>query len=342
MLNVKVENTWNQWHPIALVDSEPGVTHQLTMSLLYQTDITFSSQIVYNGVSASLSYSKTTTWQQDDLTPTTASNGQVKTRLSEFHHVYQSGDLYELTFVWNGDGYSPYWQYKGPFAREYVSDWYTVSRTEYDYAYQISETRAIYKGEWDAHHYTEDLTMISGGSYTGSLGFFVGKPDIFGAGAKIQFTTTHVVKVMHRVDWYPPTSSSRLKFYAGNLFDINLYEYSTIGGGRGGGCPYVSEWNGNNYSLDNNLLPQSEIYGNDCDWVDRYVLNQEPRILNGTRNLMLSEFENERTQIDRVQLLAVAHDAASHIAVDPNGNIMSYGTPIAAQTAMTSDGRDVL
>lgn len=41
----------------------------------------------------------------------------------------------------------------------------------------------------------------------------------------------------------------------------------------GGGCPYLSAWNGSGYVLDNNLLPASET-GNGTDTRDYYLLQQ--------------------------------------------------------------------
>jgi len=75
----------------------------------------------------------------------------------------------------------------------------------------------------------------------------------------------------------------------------------------GGGCPYVSTWNGTDYVLDNNLIPAAE-HSNGTDVTDYYVLQrmlaQRP---DGSYSLSLSEFEKEHDFFDHVQLIAVSH-----------------------------------
>lgn len=338
-LHITHEETMNLWHPIALVDSELGSTHKLWLSYLDGQTLEVGSEVMAMGIAGTYQYFKTITYEVTDLTPTTASNGENKLRWSEFKHVYQSGDVYTKVY-WNE--YSYWWVYSGEFSREFISKWYTASEWVKDYNYEILEAREIYRGEWRSGT-TKDLKIADTAEYTGGLGFEVGKKDVWGASAKIQFTCTHTVEAMHRISWAPPSPTVYLKLYGGNLFDVNTYSYDSDsgGGGGGGGCPFVSTWDGSQYLLDNNILFQSELYGSETDWIDRYVLSNDPALADGYHHLMISEFENEHSFIDRATLLAVAHSPSSRIAIDPNGQIMSYRSPASAIGATCDDGTDL-
>ena len=91
------------------------------------------------------------------------------------------------------------------------------------------------------------------------------------------------------------------------------------------GCPYISSWNGDHYILDNNVLQLSEHDGNKGMMVtDFYKLNVAPKLTENEYMLELSEFEEERSTIDQVKLLAIDHDQNTDIAVLPDGKIIEY------------------
>ena len=115
------------------------------------------------------------------------------------------------------------------------------------------------------------------------------------------------------------------------------YEYTTSGGG---GCPYVSAWNGLNYVLDNNLMPSSESTASDA--TDYYLL-QQPLVPNyeGLHSLLLSEFEEEQSFFDRVQLLAVDHPSNVSVAVSPMGEILTYINPSSPASAIDDNNQNV-
>jgi hypothetical protein len=116
------------------------------------------------------------------------------------------------------------------------------------------------------------------------------------------------------------------------------YEYTTSGGG--GGCPYVSVWNDMQYLLDNNVMPSSESTTGDV--VDYYLL-QQPLVTNeeGLYSLLLSEFEEEHSFFDKVQLLAVDHSSNVSVAVSPSGEILTYTNPHPPVSAITNEKKDV-
>jgi len=116
------------------------------------------------------------------------------------------------------------------------------------------------------------------------------------------------------------------------------YEYTS--GGGGGVCPYVSVWNGRQYVLDNNLMPSSE--NSTGDVIDHYML-QQPLVSNeeGLYSLLLSEFEEEHSFFDHVQLLGADHPSNSSVAVSPYGEILTYTDPHPPKSAITDEQKNV-
>jgi len=114
------------------------------------------------------------------------------------------------------------------------------------------------------------------------------------------------------------------------------YEYTTTGGG----CPYVSAWNGWKYILDNNLMPNSESSARDV--VDYYLL-QQPLVPDGEGScrLLLSEFEGEHDFFEQVQFLAVDRPSNVSVAVSPYGEILTYTNPHPPVSAITNEHENV-
>jgi hypothetical protein len=114
----------------------------------------------------------------------------------------------------------------------------------------------------------------------------------------------------------------------------------------GGGCPYVGVWNGQGYTLDNNLLPSSEIHpGSDVDdyyrleqslvpyhvgqWLSEYVLN-------------IVEFEKEHSYLDQAVLMAVDHAPCTIVAVTAKGEMLTYTQPFPPFSCVDDMGEDRL
>jgi len=110
----------------------------------------------------------------------------------------------------------------------------------------------------------------------------------------------------------------------------------------GGGCPYVYTWAGQQYVMDNNLLPASEM-SNGVDVEDRYMLEQ-PLFPShqGTAfslySLQIREFEHEHDFIDQVKVVALDHASDVKIAVTPKGEILTYRQPLAPLSCIDNDG----
>ncbi|MEM4308381.1 MAG: PKD domain-containing protein [Thermoplasmata archaeon] len=106
-----------------------------------------------------------------------------------------------------------------------------------------------------------------------------------------------------------------------------------------GGCPYISTFDGNDFNLDNNLLPQSETpFREDVDVTDYYLLQTQPLLSNNTYQLKLSEMENAHSLIDKFQVYAVDHHSNIKIGLTTNGEIRSYIAPEPPLSAMDNYG----
>jgi hypothetical protein len=113
----------------------------------------------------------------------------------------------------------------------------------------------------------------------------------------------------------------------------------------GGGCPYVYAFDGTGYREDNTILARvpGERGGDaDADVVDRYVLQQPLAVRDGTVRLEIREFENERSYIDRVELVAVDHPAGTEVVVMDDGNLTAQREWVVPLAARTKNGGDVL
>ncbi len=113
------------------------------------------------------------------------------------------------------------------------------------------------------------------------------------------------------------------------------YQYS---GGGGGGCPYVSVWNGTHFMIDNNLLRGGF---SETDITDYYKLEQTLVPNDGIYSLQLSEFEEEHNFIDQVKLLAIDHASNVSVAVSPYGEILTYMNPHPPVSAITNEHKNV-
>lgn len=111
----------------------------------------------------------------------------------------------------------------------------------------------------------------------------------------------------------------------------------------GGGSPFVAPWNGTEYVLDNNILPESEDFTRAVQNVDDFYRLHEALVpKDGLYSLQIVEFEDEHTRLDHVRLLAVDHENDFGIVVNHTGDIRSFEYPEPPETAVDNYGRDVL
>lgn len=144
---------------------------------------------------------------------------------------------------------------------------------------------------------------------------------------------TYYVKVKH-VDW--PAG------YSGGVYNIT-FSWKPPGGA---GCPYLYVWDGERYSVDNNLMPASEL-SNGADVQDYYRVEQDllPFYANSRlqfHSFMISEAEQEHDFFDCIKLFAVDHDKSTNIAVTQEGEILTYNTPSPPNSCFDNNGESRL
>ena len=108
----------------------------------------------------------------------------------------------------------------------------------------------------------------------------------------------------------------------------------------GGSCPYISTWNGFNYTLDNNILSDSEFEREELIVSDSYVIEQPLVPVNDKYIVQISEFESEYTHLDQVKLTTIDYPEDRNIAVNSTGDIFSYQEITPVTSAMDNDGND--
>jgi hypothetical protein len=112
---------------------------------------------------------------------------------------------------------------------------------------------------------------------------------------------------------------------------LGLYDLEICVSDQSPGCPFVYSWNGQNYVLDNNLLPAS-TRSSGTDVEDFYKLEQSTipihqNPLFSLYPLQIREFQTEHSYLDQVKLFAVDHQPDVNIAVAQDGEILTYKNP---------------
>ncbi len=118
--------------------------------------------------------------------------------------------------------------------------------------------------------------------------------------------------------------------------------WSFVTSGTGSGCPFVYTWNGETYIEDNNILPQTELPGNEeQDVTDYYKLFTAPTLVDERYKLAVGEFEEEHSRFDNFKLLIIDHSPEATITVDDSGNVIQFTKPAYIASAEL-DSEDVL
>ncbi|HJW28832.1 MAG TPA: hypothetical protein VJ508_06220, partial [Saprospiraceae bacterium] len=106
----------------------------------------------------------------------------------------------------------------------------------------------------------------------------------------------------------------------------------------GSSCPYVSTYDGAQYTL------QGELFGGSINHKlkrkDFLPLDIQP--VNGEYQLKLSNELQERQYIDYANLILVEHNSKDHVGFGADGQPYTINQPIAPETALLNYHRDVL
>lgn len=114
---------------------------------------------------------------------------------------------------------------------------------------------------------------------------------------------------------------------------LNMWELYHIAG-----CPFLYVWNGTNYSMDNNILIDSEGNARPDFFVSDYYKVEQPITLsNGSYKLSIGEYENEHTYLNQAKLITVDHAQGAEIFVSENGTIYTSRNPIMPSSCYPED-----
>ncbi len=102
-------------------------------------------------------------------------------------------------------------------------------------------------------------------------------------------------------------------------YEVNIERRESSGGG---GCPYVSPWDGEEYRRDNNLLIGSEYKDGIVD--DHYVLEESLEPKDETYQLKVEEFKNTENYFDQLALYTIDHPENYKIGTTSEGEVVSY------------------
>jgi len=106
-------------------------------------------------------------------------------------------------------------------------------------------------------------------------------------------------------------------------------------------CPYLYTRGDEGYVEENNILPLSELPENEeKDIRDYYKILNPPDRKDKRYLLQLREFEDDRSFLDRVSLLAVDHPAEIEVAVSTGGKILGYKKLVKPTSAYDSCSND--
>ncbi len=127
----------------------------------------------------------------------------------------------------------------------------------------------------------------------------------------------------------PPSDPNYYRVKSGTEDKYGFYvlgnpsnEILLVSSGGGGGCPYVSIWNGTDYQHDNNILVASEHQEGVVD--DNYVLQNTMAPKDGFYSLKIDEFENSEDFFDTFSLYTIDHREGYSIGTTPDGEYRTY------------------
>lgn len=110
--------------------------------------------------------------------------------------------------------------------------------------------------------------------------------------------------------------------YGNSKYSSYSNPVSLYGGNTGGGCPYVSPWNGEEYVRENNLLITSEYKEGVVE--DYYLLENHLEPVNDKYLLKIEEFKNTENYFDQIGLYTIDHQEGVNVGTTPEGELVTY------------------
>jgi len=117
---------------------------------------------------------------------------------------------------------------------------------------------------------------------------------------------------------------------------------SVITSGGDVGCPMLYSWNGANYVMEDFILTQSHGISDPVAADDYYPMELGTVDTDGFYKIQISEFENEITYLDQVELIAVDYPIASRVGISNEGQVYTYSQSYKPVSAVDENGNDLL
>lgn len=105
-------------------------------------------------------------------------------------------------------------------------------------------------------------------------------------------------------------------------------------------CPFLYTWDGQEYLLENDIY--SVARGTDKEYTDYLLLNNASVPKNGVYSFEIRERPNEQSWTNYLRLVSVDHPVGVSVGVDSSGNVHSFTSPHAPDSAIGDDKGDYL
>ncbi len=105
-------------------------------------------------------------------------------------------------------------------------------------------------------------------------------------------------------------------------------------------CPFLYVWNGNDFVEDNTILTQAEYSAKEQTVTDYYHIQTPLVDKDNQYYLQLRELSDEKSFIDKIELLSVDHAIDKKIAVTPEGKIFYVGEALVPASAIDDQGEE--
>jgi len=105
-------------------------------------------------------------------------------------------------------------------------------------------------------------------------------------------------------------------------------------------CPFLYVWNGANFEEDNSILTQTEYSAKEQTVTDYYLIQRPLVTKDNQYHLQLRELAEEKSFVDKIELLTVDHPQEQKIAVTSEGKIFYMGEEFSPVAVVDDKGQD--
>ncbi len=105
-------------------------------------------------------------------------------------------------------------------------------------------------------------------------------------------------------------------------------------------CPVLYVWNGSSFEEDNSILTQTEFSPKEQNVTDHYLIRKPLAVKDNRYQLQLRELAEEKSFIDKIELLTVDHPVKQKIALTQEGKIFYVGEEFSPVSVIDDKGAD--